>query len=51
MFWYEYNSQLTAPVTPSEEFCVSALKDYLKDYKNFEFTTEWFDDLKSWPAW
>jgi len=51
IFWYEYDSRSTALVTPPEEFCVSALKDYLKGYKDFEFTIEWFDDLKSWPDW
>jgi len=51
IFWYEYNSQLTAAVTPGEEYCVNALKDYLKNRKDFYFTTDWFDDLKSWPEW
>jgi len=51
IFWYEYDSQLTAPVTPSEAFCVKALHDYLLQNTHFKFTPEWFDDLKSWPEW
>ena len=51
IFWYEYDSQLTAPVTPSEAFCVKALHDYLLQNADFEFTPDWFDDLKAWPVW
>ena len=51
IFWYEYDSRLTAPVTPSEAFCVKALHDYLLQNADFEFTPDWFDDLKAWPVW
>jgi hypothetical protein len=51
IFWYEYDSRLTAPVTPPEAFCVKTLHDYLLQNADFEFTPAWFDNLKSWPAW
>ena len=51
IFWYEYNSRSTAPVTPPEKFCVNTLHQYLRDYPDTKFTPEWFDDLKSWPEW
>ena len=51
IFWYEYDSQLTASVTPPEAFCVKTLHNYLLQNTHFKFTPEWFDDLKAWPTW
>jgi len=48
IFWYEYDSQQTAPVTPGEEYCVNALHNYLKQYPDTKFTPEWFDTLVDW---
>ena len=48
IYWYEYNSSRTAPVTPGEAYCVNALTVYLNRYPNTEFTLEWFDKLITW---
>lgn len=48
IFWYEYNSRRTAPVTPGEAYCVNALKKYLNKHSGMRFTPEWFDTLKDW---
>jgi hypothetical protein len=51
IFWYEYNSQRTAAVTPGELYCVTALTNYLKTYPNMVFTPEWFNILKDWSTY
>lgn len=51
IFWYEYDSRSTAPVTPPEKYCVDTLRQYLYDNPETVFVPEWFDDLKSWPNW
>lgn len=48
IFWYEYDSQQTAPVTPGESYCVEALAVYLQQHADTEFTPEWFDTLVDW---
>jgi len=48
IYWYEYNSNRTAPVTPGEAYCVKVLAAYLNQYPNTEFTPEWFDKLVTW---
>ena len=48
VFWYEYNSQRTAPVTPDESYCVEVLHLYLTQHPEVEFTPEWFDTLIDW---
>lgn len=48
IYWYEYDSVLTAKVTPGEPYCVDALRCYLKKHPTTEFTTEWFDTLIMW---
>jgi hypothetical protein len=51
IYWYEYNSQRTAPVTPGESWCVNALHQYLKQNQDQVFTPEWFDTLKDWTSY
>jgi hypothetical protein len=51
IFWYEYDSKSTAPVTPPEKFCVDALRQYLYGHPETVFVPKWFDDLKTWPTW
>lgn len=51
IYWYEYNSQRTAPVTPGESYCVMALKNYLEKHPETVFTPEWFDTLKDWSSY
>jgi len=48
IFWYEYASPKTAPVTPSEQYCVKALHNYLTQHPDTVFTPEWFDTLVDW---
>ena len=50
IFWYEFNSQRTAPVTPGESYCVTALKNYLKQHPT-TFTPEWFNTVKDWTVY
>lgn len=45
--WYEYDSCLTANVTPGQDYCVDVLTNYLSMHK-VEFTPEWFDNLVPW---
>jgi hypothetical protein len=51
IYWYEYNSQRTAAVTPRQEWCVAALRGYLVQYPGFQFTPEWFDNLVDWKLY
>lgn len=46
--WYEYNSHLTATVTPSFESCLTAIKNYFDSYPNTVFTPQWFDTPIDW---
>ena len=48
IFWYEYNSDLTRPVTPGEAYCVEVLHLYLQQHPDTRFTPEWFDTLVDW---
>jgi len=48
LYWYEYDSDLTRPVTPGEEVSVNALHSYLTQHPDIEFTPEWFDILIPW---
>jgi len=48
IFWYEYASPKTVPVTPAEEYCVNALNNYLNMHPGMQFTPEWFDILVDW---
>lgn len=46
--WYEYNSARTATVTPSTEYCVTAMSNYLRRHAQTRFSPEWFDQLVPW---
>ena len=48
IFWYEYDSEHTRPVTPGESYCVEVLHLYLQQHPDTEFTPEWFDTLIPW---
>lgn len=48
LYWYEYDSDLTRPVTPGEADSVGALHSYLTQHPGIEFTPEWFDILIPW---
>jgi len=46
--WYEYNSQLTCAVTPSESACIDAMCKYLQKNPGTVFAPTWFDNLVDW---
>ena len=48
IFWYEYNSSLTAPVTPGESWCIDVFRNYMLQHRQMNFTPEWFDTLIPW---
>ncbi len=48
IFWYEYDSASTAPVTPSDAWCVEVFCNYVKQHAPLSFTPEWFDTLIPW---
>lgn len=48
IFWYEYDSVKTAPVTPGEPWCVDVFRNYVTQNKSIHFTPEWFDTLVLW---
>jgi hypothetical protein len=48
IFWYEYNSSLTAPVTPGDSWCVEVFRNYMLQHNQVNFTPEWFDTLIPW---
>jgi len=46
--WYEYNSQKTGRVMPSEKLCIVLIKNYLKAHPSVVFSPEWFSQLVDW---
>jgi hypothetical protein len=46
--WYEYDSELTRVVTPSQDYCVSAVRKYLEQYPDTVFNKDWFVKLVDW---
>jgi len=46
--WYEYDSQITASVTPGENDCLTALTNYMRIYPTILFTPEWFESTIDW---
>ena len=48
LFWYEYNSAKTAPVTPGEKTCVDTLRNYLNSHPDTVFTIDWFSNIVDW---
>ena len=48
MYWYEYNSDRTRWVTPSEADCVQAFVAYAHATSDLLITAEWFDTLVDW---
>ena len=48
IYWYEYNSQATAPVTPGEQTCVNTLRNYLHSHPDTVFTIDWFSNIVDW---
>lgn len=51
IYWYEYNSDLTRNVTPSQEQAVNQFYCYAKQHPNLRITPEWFDQLVPWDMY
>lgn len=51
IYWYEYNSDLTRTVTPSEDQAVQQFYRYAKQHPNLTITPEWFDQLVPWARY
>lgn len=51
IYWYEYDSRRTAPVTPGEPQCLNLLTNYLNQHPDTEFKPEWFDTLVDWAQY
>jgi len=49
--WYEYDSNRTRSVTPSEEYCVDAIRKYLEIHPDTVFTTDWFRTPVEWSTY
>jgi hypothetical protein len=48
LFWYEFNSRQTAPVTPGQDTCVTTLENFLIQCPDHKFTINWFNELVDW---
>ena len=46
--WYEYDSVLTAAVTPGENDCLTALNNYMLHNSSTVFTPVWFESAIDW---
>jgi hypothetical protein len=51
LYWYEYNSDLTRAVTPSQDECLTMLRNYLELHPEIEITPEWFDSIINWDQY
>lgn len=51
MYWYEYNSDRTRSVTPSEPQAVAMFKRYAQQHPTKKITPEWFDQLIDWSMY
>ena len=47
LYWYEYNSELTRRVTPSESWCVTAFQNYWQ-HQAEPITKQWFATPRDW---
>jgi hypothetical protein len=46
--WYEYDSVLTAAVTPGESECLTAINNYYQNNPGIKFHPEWFESTIEW---
>lgn len=51
IYWYEYNSDLTRNVTPSESQAVNQFYNYAKQHPELRITPQWFDQLIPWAMY
>lgn len=50
MYWYEFNSERTRSVTPSEPEAVQMFVNYYKQNPNIVITPAWFDQVIAWQT-
>lgn len=48
IYWYEYNTNLTRSVTPSQEQAVEMFTNYMRATPGVKITCEWFDSVIPW---
>jgi hypothetical protein len=48
IYWYEFNSNRTRSVTPSESRCVQAFQQYARRHPKTVICPEWFDQVIDW---
>lgn len=48
--WYEYDSTLTASVTPGEDMCLTTLDNYMQAHPDTVFTPNWFESKIDWKC-
>ena len=46
--WYEYDSKKTVLVTPGNDQCVAIMQEYLQQFPDTKFDTQWFSTLVDW---
>jgi len=46
--WYEYDSDKTRAITPSQDYCVEVFGKYLQQHPDTVFSPEWFSQLVDW---
>ena len=46
--WYEYDSKKTVLVTPGNDQCVAIMQEYLQQWPDTRFDTQWFSTLVDW---
>lgn len=51
MYWYEYNSDRTRSVTPSQDNCVKAFVAYATAHRTTEIRPQWFDQKIDWSLY
>jgi hypothetical protein len=50
MYWYEYNTERTRSVTPTESWCVSTFVNYAQQHPDLVITKSWFGQLQDWQT-
>ena len=48
LYWYEFNSERTRSVTPSQQQCLTAFENYATLHRNLVVDHEWFGSTINW---
>jgi hypothetical protein len=49
LYWYEYDSELTRPVTPGESRCIAVFEKYITQNSQIQIDRDWFMTPIHWP--